>query len=95
MQPIMSNTPRFTVTYRGVTAAVEPANGSLRWEYSFSDDDTGDWRSLGIGNYPEVGIDVARARAVELCKLHRPGLLAGLYRERERLQKRIAELECG
>lgn len=86
--------PRFTVTYRGVMAAVEPANGSLRWEYTFNDDYSEDWHSLGIGEYPQVGIDAARARAVELCKRHRPALLAGLYRERERLAKRIAELEA-
>lgn len=87
----------FEVTYRGVTAQVEPANGSNRWEIRFSDsknfsDD--EWCSLGVGNYPEVSLDEARRVAVERCKEVRPQMLAGLYRERERLQARITELEA-
>lgn len=87
------NSPQyFEITYRGVTAQVEPANGDHRWEYRLDCDE--DWKSLGIGSYPAVSIDTARAKAIEAVKSKRPEILAGLYRERDSIQKRITALEA-
>jgi len=89
------NPASFEVTYRGVKVFVEPAIGTEgRWEYIFDHDEPGDWKSLCVGNYPAVSIDVARAAAIEKAKQEYPLRKAQLYRIREHVQKQIAALEA-
>ena len=100
-QPIMiHNHPAyFEVNYRGVKVHVEPAScagdADGQWEFRFDHQQYGDdWHNMSVGCYPAVGIDVARAKAVELAKTERPYLIAQLNIERERIQKRLTELEA-
>jgi hypothetical protein len=86
----------FEIEYRGLRAAVEPANGLNRWEMCFLGEfgEGNDWFPVGCGDYPAVNLDTARAAAVERCKKKHPEVLAGLYRERAALQKRITAMEA-
>lgn len=96
------NSNYFEVTYRGLTAEVEPAHGTNRWEIRLSTE--GDWNTLDfnpgdacvkrIGYFPKDNIDAARAAAVEFLKRQHPGELAAAYRQLERINKRIAELRA-
>ena len=84
------NANYFEVTYRGLTAEVEPANGEGRWEYRLTTD--GDWHPLDIGNFPAVKMDAARAAAVARLKARHPDELAAAYIRLERARAEVTAL---
>jgi hypothetical protein len=83
----------FEVTYRGLTVEVEPVIDTGQWECRL---DTGaDWCPLGIGCWPAVSANVAKAKAVEFIKSKHPEELSKAYLELTRINERIAKLRSG